>query len=146
MPFGVVIVIVLDSLWSKSALPGGIGVLLAVAGMLLPGTIKGGSRAEPIVVTDQRGVTIDLPRIGTIPWDRIRSAKIDGSAWWSGQRLIIEYTGTAPEVRSMDRVNWGFKAQQNGEVVRLTLGYVAQTDQPKSTIEAALNKSAAHAA
>ena len=55
--------------------------------MLLPGVIKRGSRAEPIITIDGRGVTIDLPWIGTIPWDRIRSAQIAGTAWWTGQRL-----------------------------------------------------------
>ena len=46
----------------------------------------------------------------------------------------------------MDKVNWGFQAKQNGEVVRLTLGYINLTDQPKSTIKAALSKAAARAA
>jgi hypothetical protein len=143
---GVAIVIVLNALWTRTALPGGIGGLVAVVAMLLPGVIKRGARTEPIVTIDGRGVTIELLGVGTIPWDRIRSARIVGKAWWTGQRLMIEYTGQAPRARFWDKLNWGFHAKQNGEVAIIAIGYINMTDQPKSTIETALEQLTAHAA
>jgi hypothetical protein len=143
---GVVVVIVVGSLWSGSALIGGVAGMVAVVAMLLPGVIKRGSRPEPIVTIDARGVTVDLLGIGTIPWDRIRTTEIAGIPWVTGQRLIVEYRGTAPKAGFKDKLNWGLQAKQKGEVVRLTLGFIDLTDQPKSTIESALSQTAARTA
>ena len=137
---GVVIVIVLNALWGRTALPGGIGGWAAVVIMLLPGVIKRGARAEPIVTIGDRGMTIDLLGVGTISWNRIRSARIVGKAWWTGQRLAIEYMGQAPKAGFGDKLNWGFHAKQNGEVATITIGYINMTDQPKSMIETALDQ------
>jgi hypothetical protein len=143
---GVAIVVILNALWTRTTLPGGIGGLVAVVAMLLPGVIKRGSRTEPIVTIDGRGVTIELLGVGTIPWDRIRSARIVGKAWWTGQRLTIAYTGQPPKAGFWAKLNWGFHAKQNVEVATIAIGYINMTDQPKSTIETALGQLTTRAA
>lgn len=144
---GVVIVIVLNVIDRRgSLLPGGIGALTALTVMLLPGAIKRSSRREPVVVIDDRGITLDVLGIGTIGWDRIRSARLVGSPWVNGRKIVIEYSGTAPKLGRMQRLNWGIFAKQNGDMTKLTVGYVEQTDQSKSSIEAALRRAAPTAA
>lgn len=138
---GVVIVIVLNVIDRRgSLLPGGIGALTALTVMLLPGAIQRSSRREPVVVIDDRGITIDVLGIGTIGWDRIRSAQLTGSPWVNGRKIIIEYSGTAPKLGMMQRLNWGIFAKQQGELVKMTIGYIDQTDQPKSILEEALRR------
>src|SRR5690242_122424 len=90
---GLVAVIVIGSLWNTAAHMGGIAGLVAVIAMLLPGVIKRSARAEPFLTIDGRGVTIPLLEIGTIPWSQIRSTRITGVPWVTGQRLILEYAG-----------------------------------------------------
>jgi hypothetical protein len=144
---GVVVLIILNTLWSRGGvLPGGIGALVAFVGMLTPGVIKRSSRTAPIVTIDARGITVDLPGFGTLPWETIRSAQITGSAWLAGRRLTILYAGTAPKSGLWDKLNWGVYTKQRGDLVQLRLGYIEQTDQPKSVIDAALSKAAAPAA
>lgn len=138
---GIAIVIVLNVIDRRgSLLPGGIGALAALIVMLLPGAIKRSSRREPVVIIDDRGITIDVLGIGTIGWDRIRSAGLAGSPWVNGRKIVIEYSGTAPKIGMMQRLNWGIFAKQKGEAARMTIGYIEQTDQTKSTIMATLNR------
>lgn len=145
--FGVAIVVILNLVDRRgSLLPGGIGALAALTVMLLPGAIKRSSRRDPFVVIDDRGITVDVLDIGTIDWKRIRSAELAGSPWVNGRKIVIEYSGAAPKIGTMQRLNWGIFAKQKGELVRLTVGYIDQTDQPKSVIEAALDRAAPSAA
>ncbi len=138
---GVAIVIVLNVIDRRGGLlPGGIGALTALTVMLLPGAIKRSSRREPVIVIDDRGITIDVLGIGTIGWDRIHSAQLGGSPWLNGRKIIVEYRGTAPKLGIMQRLNWGIFAKQRGEAVRMTIGYIEQTDQSRSTVEAALRR------
>lgn len=138
---GVVLVIVLNIIDRRgSLLPGGIGALTALTVMLLPGAIQRSARREPVVVIDDRGITIEVLGIGTIGWDRIRSAQLAGSPWVAGRKIIIEYSGTAPKLGMMQRLNWGIFAKQKGDMVKLTIGYIEQTDQPKSVLDAALGR------
>ena len=145
--FGVVLVIVLNTVdRGSSLLPGGIGALTALTVMLLPGALKRSAKREPIIVIDGRGITIDVPGLETIGWDRIRSAQLAGSAWISGRKIILEYSGTAPKLGMMQRLNWGLFAKQSGDRVKLTIGYIEQTDQPISVLEAALGRGSPTAA
>ena len=139
---GFVAVIVIGSLWERTALVGGIAGMIAVIAMLLPGVIKRGARAGPFLVIDGSGITVDLLGIGAIPWSQIRSTRLSGIPWVTGQRLAIEYAGTAPKVGFMAKLNWGLQAKQKGEVVRLTLGFIDLTDQSKQTLEGALARAA----
>ena len=143
---GLVAVIVIGSLWDNTALIGGIAGIIAVVAMLLPGVIKRSARAEPILSVDGHGVTVDLLGIGTVPWSQIRSTRISGVPWVTGQRLVIEYAGTAPKVGFMAKLNWGIQAKQKGEVVRLTMGFIDLTDQSKNSLEGALSRVPAGAA
>lgn len=143
---GLVAVIVIGSLWDNAALFGGIGGIVAVLAMLLPGVIKRSARSEPILVIDSQGVTIDLLGIGTIPWSRIKSARISGIPWVTGQRLTLEYAGTAPKVGFMAKLNWGIQSKNLGEVARVSLGFIDLTDQSKSVLEGALSRQPASAA
>ncbi len=143
---GVVAVIVIGSLWERAALVGGFAAMVAVIVMLLPGVIKRSGRREPVVTIDGRGVSIDLNSIGTIPWSRIQSATITGIPWVIGQRLVLEYAGTAPKAGFMDKLNWGLMAKQRGEVVRLSLGFIDLTDQSKKVLEGVLSQAKAPAA
>ena len=144
---GVVIVIVLNLIDRRgSLLPGGIGALTALTVMLLPGAIQRSSRREPVIVIDDRGITIDVLGIGTIGWDRIRSAQLVGSPWVNGRKIVIEYSGMSPKLGMMQRLNWGIFAKQKGEMVRMTIGYIEQTDQPKSTLVTALGRASPTAA
>src|SRR5512134_3300267 len=143
---GFVAVIVIGSLWERIALVGGIAGMIAVIAMLLPGVIKRGARAEPILAIDSRGVTVDLLGIGAIPWSQVRATRISGIPWVTGLRLAIEYAGTAPKVGFMAKLSWGIQAKQKGEVVRLTIGFIDLTDQSKQSIEGALARAPAGAA
>jgi hypothetical protein len=143
---GLVAVFVIGSLWDGSALIGGLTAMVVVVVMLLPGVLKRAARSEPVVTIDGRGVTIDLHRIGTISWSQIRGATIKGIAWVTGQRLIVEYAGTAPKLGVMDKLNWGLMAKQRGEVVKLSIGFIDLTDQSKQALEGALSRSRAAAA
>lgn len=138
---GIVIVIALNVIDRRgSLLPGGIGALTALTVMLLPGAIKRSSRREPVVIIDDRGITIDVLGIGTIGWDRIRLARLVGSPWVNGRKIIIEYIGAAPKLGMMQRLNWGIFAKPKGEMTKMTVGYIEQTDQSKLSIEAALRR------
>ena len=143
---GVVGVAVIASLWRGAATIGGAAGLVAVLAMLLTGIIKRTARLEPILVIDERGVTVDLLNIGLIPWDRIRATRFAGVPWVTGVRLILEYTGTAPKVGFMTKLNWGLQAKQQGDVARLTIGFIDLTDQSKQAIEAALSRVPSRAA
>ncbi len=136
---GAIAVVVIGALWSGGALIGGVAGMIAVIGILLPGVIKRGSRPEPILTVDGRGIAVDLLGIGLIPRERIRSAQIAGIPWVTGQRLVVEYSGSAPKVGFKDKLNWGIQAKQKGELARLTIGFIDLTDQSKTTIEGALN-------
>jgi hypothetical protein len=125
---GIVVVIVLASVWRGGALAGGIGGIIGVAGMLLIGTIKRSARKEPVVILDAQGLSLGPIDTGVIPWRAIRSAEIKGVQWVTGQRLVIEYAGTAPRVRFMDKLNWGVQSKQRGEIARLTIGFLDQTN------------------
>lgn len=143
---GLVAVIVIGSLWAGTVFVGGLAGMVAVVAMLLPGVIQRGARAEPILAIDGRGVTIDLLGIGTIPWARLRSARIGGIAWVTGQRLALEYAGTAPKVGFMAKLNWGIQSKQKGDTARLSIGFIDLTDQSKQNIEAALGRIGAQSA
>ena len=143
---GIIAVIVIGSLWSGTALVGGIAGMCAVVAMLLPGVIKRGARAAPALTFDNRGVTVHLLDIGAIPWSQIRSTRISGIPWVTGQRLVLEYAGTAPKVGFMAKMNYGMQAKQAGEMARLTIGFIDLTDQSKQTIESALARALARAA
>lgn len=140
---GIVAVVVIGSLWDRTALVGGVAGMVAVVAMLLPGAIKRASRQEPFLTMDGRGVTVDLLGIGTIPWSRIRSTRISGIPWVIGLRLTLEYVGTKPKVGFMDKLNWGVQAKQVGDVVRLTIGFMDMTDQSKLKLEGALSQAKA---
>ena len=143
---GIIAVAVIGTLWQGTALVGGIAGMIAVVAMLLPGVIKRAARTEPFLTIGGQGVTIGLLDVGTISWGRIQSTRISGVAWVTGQRLVIEYTGTAPKVGFMSKLNWGMQAKQKGEVARLTIGFIDMTDQSKQTIEDALSRVPARAA
>ena len=136
---GIALVIALNFIDRRGGLlPGGIGALTALTVMLLPGAIQRSGRRDPVVVIDGRGITIDVLGIGTIGRDRIRSARLVGSPWVNGRKIVVEYLGTAPKLGAMQRINWGIFAKQKGEIVKMTIGYIDQTDQSKQTVEAAL--------
>jgi hypothetical protein len=143
---GIVAVVVIGSLWDRTALVGGVAGMVVVVAMLLPGAIKRSSRQEPFLTIDGRGVTVDLLGIGTIPWGQIRSTRISGIPWVIGLRLTLEYAGTKPKVGFIDKLNWGVQAKQVGEVVRLTIGFIDMTDQSKQAIEGALSQAKVAAA
>ena len=143
---GLVVVIVLGSLWHNTALVGGLAGMITVLIMLLPGVIKRSARAEPFLVIDGRGVTVDLLDIGTIPWSRITSARISGIPWVTGQRLTLEYSGTAPKVGFMAKLNWGVQSKTKGDTARLSIGFIDLTDQSKQEIEGALSQVAGRTA
>lgn len=143
---GLVAVIVLGSLWHNSALIGGIAGMITVLIMLLPGVIKRSARTEPFLVIDGRGVTIDLLGIGTIPWSQIKSARISGIPWVTGQRLILEYAGTGPKAGFMAKLNWGIQSKNKGDMARVSVGFLDLTDQSKQVIEGALSPVASRAA
>lgn len=137
---GIVIVVILGSLWNAAAFAGGIGGVIGVAVMLVLGAIRRGARREPILVVDEGGLEIGLPGLGRIPWARVHSAEVRGVPWVTGQRLVAEYAGRAPKIGFMDRLNWGVHAKQRGPRVRLTLGFLDQTDQSISGLKAALSR------
>jgi hypothetical protein len=143
---GIVAVIVIGSLWAGTALIGGIAGMVAVVAMLLPGVVKRGACAEPILTIDRNGVTVALLDVGLIPWSRIQSTRISGMAWVTGQRLVLEYTGAAPKVGFGAKLSWGMQAKQVGETARLTIGFIDLTDQSKQEIEEALSRVPARAA
>lgn len=143
---GIVAVVVIGTLWDRTALVGGVAAMVAVVAMLLPGAIKRSSRQAPFLTIDSRGVMVDLLGIGTIPWGQIRSTRISGIPWVIGLRLTLEYVGTKPKVGFMDKLNWGLQARQVGDVVRLTIGFIDMTDQSKSALEEALARAKAAAA
>ncbi len=143
---GLVAVVVIGSLWDGTALVGGLAGMVAVIAMLLPGVIQRGTRSQPILSIDGRGVTVDLLGIGTIPWALLRAARIGGIAWVTGQRLVLEYAGAAPKVGFMSKLNWGLQSKQKGDTVRLSIGFIELTDQSKQKIEAALGRIAAQTA
>ena len=143
---GLVAVIVIGSLWAGTALVGGLAGMVAVIAMLLPGVIQRGTRSQPILSIDGRGVTVDLPGIGTIPWAQLRAARIGGIAWVTGQRLVLEYAGAAPKVGFISKLNWGLQSKQKGDTARLSIGFIDLTDQSKQKIEAALGRIAAQTA
>jgi len=143
---GLVVVIVIGSLWQGAALIGGIAGMITVVVMLLPGVIKRSSRAEPFLVIDGRGVTVDLLGIGTIPWSQIKSARISGIPWVTGQRLTLEYAGTAPKAGFMAKLNWGIQSKNKGDTARVSIGFLDLTDQSKQMIEGALSPVAGRAA
>ncbi len=140
---GLVIVIALGAIIGSSARVGGIAGLVAVLVMLLPGVIKRGARAEPVLTIGDDGGTVHLLDVGTIPWRGIRAARVTGVPWVTGQRLILEYAGTPPKVGFGAKLNWGIQAKQTGDMVRLTLGFLDLTDQSKSNLEAALSRQSA---
>jgi hypothetical protein len=143
---GLVAVIVIGSLWDRTALIGGFAGMIAVLALLLPGAIQRTTRTQPILAIDGRGVTVELLGVGTIPWAQLRSSRIGGVPWVTGQRLVLEYTGTAPKVGFMSKLNWGMQSKQRGDTARLTIGFIEQTDQPKQAVEAALSRISAQAA
>lgn len=135
---GVVIVVVLGSLWDNAALTGGIAGLLGVAVMLVFGVVKRSRRRDPIIVIDDAGITVDLPKIGRIPRAAIRRAEIKGIPWVTGRRLVLVHEGTAPRLGFMDKLSWGAQARQRGDLVHLSLGFLDQTDLAAGEIAAAL--------
>ena len=139
----VVVVIVLTLLWDRTVMVGGIGGIVAVTGMLLVGTIKRSSKQDPVLVVGQAGLEVGVLDIGRIPWSAVQSARIAGMPWVNGQRLVLEYTGTAPKVGFMDKLNWGIYAKQKGPLVRLTLGFLDQTDQSISDVKDTLSRKVA---
>jgi hypothetical protein len=143
---GVIAILVIGSLFERPALIGGFAGLTAVVLMLLAGVIKRASRVEPFVTIDDHGITVDLLGIGSIPWNQIRSASITGVAWVTSLRLVVEYTGTAPKLGFMAKLNYGIQAKQKGEVARLTVGFIDLTDQSRSSVEAALKRAPVPAA
>jgi len=143
---GILAVIVIGLLWAGTALVGGIAGMVAVVAMLFPGVVKRSSRSEPALTIDGRGVTVHLLDVGTIPWSQIRSTRIAGVPWVTGQRLVLEYAGTAPKVGFMAKLNFGMRAKQKGEVAMLTVGFIDLTDQSKNTIETSLSRATARAA
>jgi hypothetical protein len=138
---GLIAVIVIGSLWDGAALAGGIAGVIAVVVILLPGVIKRAARSEPILTIDRNGLVVHLLGIGAIPWARLRDARIAGIPWVTGQRLIIEYGGTAPKALFKDKLSWGIQAKQRGAMVRLTIGFIDMTDQSISALKAALDRS-----
>jgi hypothetical protein len=143
---GIIAVIVIGALWAGTALVGGIAGMVAVVALLFPGVVKRSSRAEPALTIDGRGVTVHLLDVGTIPWSEIRSTRIAGIPWVTGQRLVLEYAGTAPKLGFMAKLNYGMQAKRVGEVARLTIGFIDLTDQSKQVIEASLARATARAA
>ncbi|MCW5771992.1 MAG: hypothetical protein KIT16_10185 [Rhodospirillaceae bacterium] len=135
---GLVVVVALGSLWDRAALTGGIAGLVAVAAMLFAGALKRSALREPILVLDASGITVGVPKIGTIPRADLRSAELKGIAWVTGRRLVLHYAGTAPKLGFMDKLNWGLQAKQRGELVFLSLGFLDQTDRPAGDVAAAL--------
>jgi len=143
---GLIAILVVGSLFERPALIGGLAGLVAVVLMLLAGVVKRAGRAEPFVTIDDRGITVDLLEIGTIPWNLIRRASITGVAWVTSLRLVVEYTGTAPKAGFMAKLNYGIQAKQQGEVARLSIGFIDLTDQSRTAVEAALNRMPVRAA
>lgn len=143
---GLVAVIVIGSLWANTALVGGIAGMVVVLAMLLPGVIKRATRAEPFLVIDANGVTVDLLGIGTIPRSLIKSARMAGIPWVTGQRLVLEYAGIAPKVGFMGKLNWGVQSKNMGDAARVSVGFMELTDQSEQAIEGALSRLTAGAA
>lgn len=143
---GIVAVVIIGALWQGAALVGGIAGMIAVIAMLLPGVIKRATRAEPFLVFDRNGVTVDLLGIGTIPWSHIKSARLSGIPWVTGQRLTLEYAGTAPKAGFMAKLNWGIQSKNIGDTARLSMGFLELTDQSKQALEGALSPAAGRAA
>jgi len=137
---GIVGVFVIGSLWSASALAGGLGGIAAVAIMLLLGCLKRAAKRDPIVVVDDRGITIGLEKFGTIPWSTIRRAEVRGLAWVIGARLVVEYEGQAPKSTFGDKLNWAVQSKQSGAIARVSINLMELTDQPISALKAAINR------
>lgn len=143
---GTIAVVIIGTLLRGAALVGGIAGMIVVVVMLLPGVIKRASRAEPFLVFDRKGVTIDLLGIGTIPWSLIKSARISGMPWVTGQRLTLEYAGTAPKAGFMAKLNWGIQSKNVNGTARVSVSFLELTDQSKQAIEGALSPAMGHAA
>jgi hypothetical protein len=140
---GLVVVIVLGALLQGGVLVGGIVGFIAVLVMLLPGVVKRASRQEPFLIIDSRGVTIDVAGVGTIAWSQIKGTRFAGVPWVTGQRLVIDYTGTRPKLGFMDKLSWAVYAKPKGEIVTLSIGFLELTDQSKEAIGSALTRVAA---
>lgn len=139
MAAGIVVVILLMALWDRSVLAGGIGGLLGVGVLLFIGCVKRSSLKEPILVVDGRGITIGLPKFGTIPWSAIKSARITGLPWVTSARLIVEYSGQAPKFGFLEKFFWFVQTKQKGPAARVSIAAIELTDRPLSQVKAAID-------
>ncbi len=136
---GLVLVVIIGALW-KGALVGGLSGIVGVGVMLGIGCVKRSGLREPIVVVDERGITIGLPKFGTIPWAAIRSAEVRGIPWVTSARLVIDYEGQAVKASFGDKLYWIVQTRQIGPRARLSIGCMELTDQPISALKSAINQ------
>ena len=138
MVAGIVIVFVLSALWDRTVIVGGICGVIGVGIMLFIGCVKRSGMREPILVVDGRGITIGLPKFGTIPWSSIRSTEIKGIPWFTSARLLVEVVGQLPKATFGEKLNWLIQTKQKGESARFQIAAIELTDRPLSALRAAI--------